>query len=109
MGTPPFPQKNGVPTTLKHFHGSRDISNVTQHLGSRKHVSGLKIIRKLAENDPAPVVRSRAVWAAGAIGTARGRAIIEKALKDPDEAVRRTAVSMGLEHLQKQARIKTQP
>jgi HEAT repeat protein len=87
--------------------GSRNVQDriwVAGLIGIRRQKRWLAHIAKLSR-DKSPEVRSTAVWAAGSIGTPLGRAIVNRALKDPDVQVKRTAISMATGHVRKKAGI----
>ncbi|MDD5148148.1 MAG: HEAT repeat domain-containing protein [Candidatus ainarchaeum sp.] len=59
-------------------------------LGSRKNPKNLPLLKILAK-DSSPLVRSRAIWAAGAIGGNEAMKLIKNGLKDTALEARLTA------------------
>ena len=61
-------------------------------LGQMGHASGIKALEDATKNDSSMFVRHEAAIALGVVGTQEAKETLEKALNDPDEPVRDSAV-----------------
>ena len=61
-------------------------------LGQMGYASGIKALEDATKNDSSMFVRHEAAIALGVVGTQEAKATLEKALNDPDEPVRESAV-----------------
>ncbi len=61
-------------------------------LGQMGYASGIKALEDATKNDSSMFVRHEAAIALGVVGTQEAKATLEKALNDPEEPVRESAV-----------------
>jgi HEAT repeat protein len=61
-------------------------------LGQMGYASGINALEDATKNDSSMFVRHEAAIALGVVGTQEAKATLEKALNDPDEPVRESAV-----------------
>jgi deoxyhypusine monooxygenase len=61
-------------------------------LGQMGHASGIKALEDATKNDSSMFVRHEAAIALGVVGTQEAKETLEKALNDPNEPVRESAV-----------------
>ena len=61
-------------------------------LGQMGYGNGIKHLEEATKNDPSMFVRHEAAIALGVLGSQKAKAILEKALDDPEEPVRESAI-----------------